>query len=250
MRTAPQGDSFYVGYLAIPDAHRRWLRFVVPPVVVVVIALGAVFAAAQRDPGTGRHRWAHLRQWSGTLAALPQPVLVGEDGAAMLIVQMGKHGAIERLGELGGARVRLSGRLIERGGRRMVELDDAESAVVVVEPADTHVLPMSETGEVALFRGEILDAKCWLGAMKPGDGKTHKACATLCIAGGIPPLLFAIDSDGRARQFLLTTESGQSLTALVLPFVGEPVNVRGRRAAIADLEVLVLGPESIERATP
>ena len=27
------------------------------------------------------------------------------------------------------------------------------------------------------------------GAMKPGDGKTHKGCAALCLRGGIPPAL-------------------------------------------------------------
>ena len=36
------------------------------------------------------------------------------------------------------------------------------------------------------LKGEIIDPKCYLGAMKPGGGKTHKACAMRCIAGGIP----------------------------------------------------------------
>lgn len=36
--------------------------------------------------------------------------------------------------------------------------------------------------------GELVDSKCYLGTMKPGDGKTHKSCAILCLRGGIPPL--------------------------------------------------------------
>jgi hypothetical protein len=42
--------------------------------------------------------------------------------------------------------------------------------------------------------GEVVDAKCYLGAMKPGDGKSHKACATLCVTNGIPAMPVTADS--------------------------------------------------------
>ena len=44
-------------------------------------------------------------------------------------------------------------------------------------PGDT-LTSWTETalGE-ATYRGEILDSKCWFGAMQPGQGKPHKSCA-------------------------------------------------------------------------
>ena len=33
--------------------------------------------------------------------------------------------------------------------------------------------------------GEIVDSKCFLGVMNPGNLKPHKACAIRCISGGI-----------------------------------------------------------------
>ena len=44
------------------------------------------------------------------------------------------------------------------------------------------------------IEGEIVDIKCWLGRMKPGDGRTHRACGQFCIQGGIPPHM------GRTRR--------------------------------------------------
>jgi hypothetical protein len=44
--------------------------------------------------------------------------------------------------------------------------------------------------------GEIVDSKCYLGIMNPGETNPHRECAALCIRGGIPPLIIAHDADG------------------------------------------------------
>jgi hypothetical protein len=44
--------------------------------------------------------------------------------------------------------------------------------------------------------GEIVDSKCYLGIMNPGETNPHRECAALCIGGGIPPLIIAHDADG------------------------------------------------------
>jgi hypothetical protein len=67
--------------------------------------------------------------------------------------------------------------------------------------------------------------------MKPGDGKTHKACAVLCIRGGIPPIFASPLTDGSLRYYVILDRdgrplSGESLEA-ILPFVADPVQVIG-----------------------
>ncbi len=74
--------------------------------------------------------------------------------------------------------------------------------------------------EHVTLKGEIIDPKCYLGAMKPGGGKTHKACAMLCISGGVPPMLVTRDANKQETFYLLTTDQGGVANELVLPFVG------------------------------
>jgi hypothetical protein len=70
------------------------------------------------------------------------------------------------------------------------------------------------------LKGEIIDPKCYLGAMKPGGGKTHKA-RHACISGGVPPMLVTRDASKQETFYLLTTAEGGLAGELVLPFVGD-----------------------------
>jgi len=63
-----------------------------------------------------------------------------------------------------------------------------------------------------------------LGVMNPGDGIVHRACANLCIRGGIPPIFVFQDSGGQVHYTLLHTSSGERLRTDILPFVGRPVS--------------------------
>ncbi|MGE6744243.1 hypothetical protein ACQKGC_28815, partial [Allorhizobium pseudoryzae] len=44
--------------------------------------------------------------------------------------------------------------------------------------------------------GEICDGKCYAGAMRPGSGLAHKACANLCLIGEIPAVFVTVDPVG------------------------------------------------------
>ncbi len=93
--------------------------------------------------------------------------------------------------------------------------------------------------------GEIVDTKCYLGAMKPGRGKPHRGCASLCIRGGIPAALLVRTEDTRRDLVHLVDTSGQPLGQELLSWVGEPVAVAGqlRRAdARLFLAVHAIGP--------
>lgn len=224
------GEELYVGYLRTPRAHARYLKVVVPVVLGALAGAGAMLARTQADPGPGVWEDGVARSFHGVLAGGPYPVLFMADrgdgrAGPVLVVASGKHGALPRLVALAGGPVTLKGTLLRRGPGRMIELDDDEGAASAA--AGGPELPaVAPRGRVTL-RGEIVDSKCFLGAMKPGRGKTHKECATLCISGGIPPTLLFQTPDGAGGSCILLGESGGPLDPAAYPFIADPVEVTG-----------------------
>lgn len=225
-------DEFYVGYLAMPRGYARFLRVLLPLTLWGMLIGAAGVSATQRDPGGAVWRDTELREFQGLYVARPYPMLlVSEGGAerAFLLVQQGKLGAAPITGSGHARPAIVRGWVLERDGRSIVELSPGEPAGIEF-PAAPGAVPAepiaSEHGEVELV-GEIMDAKCFLGAMKPGEGRAHRSCATLCIAGGIPPVLVTRDRVGRASYVLLQSADAGPATDLVLAHVGVPVRVRG-----------------------
>src|SRR6185295_631154 len=99
-----------------------------------------------------------------------------------LIASNEKRGAEAALGVTPDGPVKLSGFSISRAGVGMIELA-ADDVAVIAETAaiDEPARELHGGGEL---EGEIVDSKCWLGAMRPGEGHLHKSCASLCIRGG------------------------------------------------------------------
>lgn len=234
------GNDLYVGYLPVPPRHRRFLRVAVPAALWLVCAASVLFAWSQRSPGTAAWESAPVTI-SGTLMLSPYPILIGDDGTPVLLVEMGKHGAQRRLAAMDGKRVSATGWPLHRDGRRMLELDIPESAVAAAPGEARPALPAARAP--VTLRGEIVDAKCYLGAMKPGEGRTHKECATLCIKGGLPAMLVYSDADGRRRYALLAAPDGGPPSDELLPLVADPVQIEG------DLETLGAGPATLEVVT-
>ncbi|MCB1158410.1 MAG: hypothetical protein H7A25_15285 [Leptospiraceae bacterium] len=89
------------------------------------------------------------------------------------------------------------------------------------------------------FTGEIVDSKCALGAMSPGEGKSHRICAIQCIKNGIPPLLKVKNRTGKGyRYYLLVGKMKTPANELVLPFVGIPVIIRGSLIQDANMSMI------------
>jgi hypothetical protein len=164
--------------------------------------------------------------------------------SSYLVVAQGKHGARDELSKFDGSWVELRGSLIHRGGDTMIEWN-------ADEPRSLANLSGAPPGVTALgtqtLVGEIVDSKCFLGVMAPGDTKAHRACATRCIAGGIPPLLLVRDAIGRAFYILLTAEDGTALNDAVLPFVAEPVEITGQLSRRGERLILGVDPSNIRR---
>lgn len=243
--------EFYVGYF--PRAGAALARFLRPRIVSVIglVALLAVLAALVAPRvGNGQFEYGLVRDLDGRVIETPYPVLavprpgsVSPAWSYYVIVARGKHGAAPSVRGLDGQEVRLEGTLIHRDGSTAVELAaDPVPHAGATRPLD----PVEDLGGMRLT-GEIVDSKCHLGVMTPGDGVTHRACAVRCISGGAPPLLVARDSAGHDWRFLLTDAEGQAVGSRILDLVGVPVRVTGRASRRGDLLYLAVEPSTIER---
>jgi hypothetical protein len=243
----PTFDELYIGYA--PPMPPHIARFVKR--VVLAIAAGAPLAASliaighvRLDGGT--FEYGRSRTIAGVITAHPypairleRPVMPGEDTGSSqwaLLVAPGKHGAGTLATPFDGRRVTLDGTRIQRGGAVMFEVapgtiaasPDSRSLSAAAEPAAAEPAAAANGAPVTL-RGEIVDSKCFLGVMVPGEGKTHKDCASLCLRGGIPPAFVVRDREGRTALLLLVSESGGSLAghAAASRLAGEPIELTG-----------------------
>ncbi|MBL8745309.1 MAG: hypothetical protein JNK58_03025 [Phycisphaerae bacterium] len=250
---APKPDEFYVGYLPLPWGHSRFLRIAVPVMLWLLLGVSIGIAWTQRGPGEAVWDDGVERTWTGLMRVSPYPMLqidAGADaGSVALIVEQGKHGSRERCLPFDGARVRLRGWRLERDGRRIIELSpDVDAIEREGDQGSGGESARLESGEAITLRGEIMDAKCFLGAMKPGEGATHRSCAILCITGGIPAMLVTRDEHGAASYHLLVSQDGEGpMPTEFVQMVGEPVTVTGRRGWIGDLGVLLVDRGSVTR---
>lgn len=251
-------DEFYVGYLPeTPPGIRRRVRGAVLLLSIVVPVVAGVLVLAQRPFAAAFFEYGRPRKLSGRIVATPAPaLLLAERGDATatptppdpLLVAPGKHGAGPLIEGLDGREVRLSGTLIHRAGDAMVEVVPGsieQQAAAGGPPAPPAPTPQ-RLGRIALD-GQIVDSKCYLGVMNPGEGKPHRDCAVRCIAGGIPPMLVVIDPAGATRTLLLTGRGGRPINAEVLDRVAEPVRVEGELVRYGARLVLEADPADVRR---
>ncbi|HSB53446.1 MAG TPA: hypothetical protein VLD58_03785 [Gemmatimonadales bacterium] len=243
--------EFYVGYF--PKAGAALARFLRRRILFLVIALAVLAAAlALLAPrlGRGMFEYGLMRDFDGRVIESPYPVLaVARPGSARpawsyyVLVGPGKHGAGRSVVGLDGRSVHLSGTLIHRDGSTAIEVAGRPTAR---SGADQPLDPIEDLGDMVLT-GEIVDSKCHLGVMTPGEGPTHRGCAVQCIRGGAPPLLVARDSAGRDWRFLLTDASGAAVGSRILELVAVPVRVKGHASRLGELLYLAVEPSTIER---
>ena len=247
-------DEFYVGYLSLPKAYRRFLLVLLPLLVIGAIVAAVLMTSQQNDPGDGSWDLSEPIEQTGILTTAPYPMLIvdGRDGGPprrILLVTMGKIGG-DGFGLPDDARAAtVTGYPIGRDETLLLTVEDAERDIHVHE-AVAFSDASASLGQVSLV-GEIIDPKCYFGAMKPGEGKVHKACATLCIRGGIPPMFLTRDGEGNGRYYLLVDEDGRGLEGdaldALLPFVSDLVRIEGAIERHDNFLVFKIDPTRIER---
>jgi hypothetical protein len=225
-------SDFYVGYLPkAPTALARFVRKIILVLGLIAMTAALVLVVGQMPFANSAFEYGKVRSFEGVVAMRPFPTLLvarpGEIGqldkySRYLLVAPGKHGADDLVAGFDGKQVRLLGQLIYRNGGTMVEIAPGSIAVVDTTP---RVQETSRDLGAVTVTGEIVDSKCYLGVMNPGQGKVHRDCAARCLSGGIPPIFVAVDTH---ETFLLIGLDGRALGRDALrEFVAEPITIRG-----------------------
>ncbi len=235
--------DFYVGYQPVaPRSIARWNRTTVGILAAVCVAIAGLLVFAQSQFAASRFEYGVYRDYSGELVEWPYPMLVTQD-SAYLLVGPGKFGIAEKVRGHDHERVQFSGALIARGSDHMLE---AELSSLRFSPGSAPERPRVDLGDVTLV-GEIVDTKCHLGVMNPGEGKVHRDCAARCISGGAPPGFLVRDADGETRLLLLTGSDGRAIGREVLDFVAEPVRIPGRLVRLSTTLIPKAEPREFQR---
>ena len=161
-----------------------------------------------------------------------------------LLVAPGKHGADALVAGVDGKHVRLQGQLIYREGGTMVEITPGSITVVDTAAADQEAI--RDLGTVTLT-GEIVDSKCYLGVMNPGQGKVHRDCAARCLSGGIPPIF--VTNNGESQLLLVGTDGSALGRDTLREFVAEPITIRGELLQRGESRLLKIDPRELHHAS-
>jgi hypothetical protein len=218
---------------------------------MAITIVGAIsFASVQKTFGPAIFEYGKQRSFVGVIERNPFSTLLvkrpGSPEAGLshyLLVAEGKHGADDEVYGFEGKSVSLKGTLIYRSNQTMIEV--VRGSISVQGAAET---PPATEKMLGIFdlNGEIVDGKCYLGVMNPGNGKVHRDCAVRCLSGGIP-ILFATNNFRGQPALLQLTDSNQKPLpkATFLDHVGQPVRLKGTVVENGDTFIFEVDPSSI-----
>ncbi len=246
-------EDFYIGYLPkMPKSLAKVIKIFVVLAFAAAIGLIAVSWIGQKPFAKSIFEFGTVKDFEGTIEARPIPFLLVEkpeknNGLPTFtrfpLVAEGKHGfaaaAFDR------QRVKLKGTLIYRDDLQMIEV----AAGSVQKSAENSISVAEKTEALGNFtlKGEIVDSKCYLGVMNPGQSKPHRDCAVACLRGGIPPLFIVKDAAGNVSELWLLSANGESINQQILDFVAEPVEISGAVSRTGDQLFFKIDPPQIKR---
>lgn len=249
-------NEFFTGYKSIPPKLKRFCLFISVAALLITLLVSYSVASHQKLAGLAIWNTEEKVTMEGLLTTEPYPVLhrITEENTAstesVMLVAIGKHDAKPLASAHAGKLVSVSGYSISRGGWLMLELDSTDDIKLLPDQSGaitaTAKLSTTALGSVTLT-GEIMDSKCVLGVMKPGSGLVHKACAELCLLGGIPPMLVIKDQQNRKFGYLLTHSDGRSASTELAPMAAESVTVSGQLEQQGDMLYLRMTNVDVNR---
>ncbi len=226
-------QPFYIGYLAVPSGLKLFLMITAGVLVGMFAALALAIGSAHDNPGQSAFQWGWGAQTvTGTVQAKPYPVLhvtQGSDripaGRTLILSSGGKNGVQKRLDQFDGQTVTLRGIALKRGKLDGLQVGGGKDAIKPSGQAGADVAT-EKLGRWRL-KGEICDGKCLVGAMRPGRGLSHRACANLCLIGGVPPVFVASAPVSGSEFLLIGNRDGGPLPAGYLKYVALYVALDG-----------------------
>jgi hypothetical protein len=249
-------DEFYIGWeaKAAPGIGKK-LRKTVVVLLAFALLVPLVLAMGQRMIGASVFEWGIHKTFSGILQATPYPhLLVPRPGnvtgqerfSTYYLVAPWKFGLDRNaIAPFDGKSVMLQGTLVYRGNQTMIEVQPG--TIQVTNSASMPALPQTIQLGNQTLTGEIVDSKCFLGVMNPGQLTPHRACAIRCISGGVPPVLLVRQKDGPAVYLLLVSAEGKPVNKQVLDLVAEQVEITGDVERQGDLLILRADPATYRK---
>lgn len=243
---------FFIGYLPAPEGLRAFLVVIAAAVIGSLAGAGYVLGFGQDDPGQAAIRGDYGRQnLMGVVELVPYPLLhvtEGSDtipeGRTLMMTAGNKSGVGDRAEPLDGQLAAVSGVVLERGDLQMLQLRGGRRGI---GPGGG---PMDVPQSVDMGRwrlaGEICDGKCLSGAMRPGRGLAHKACANMCLLGDVPPVFVSSQPVEGADFMLVTGPDGTKLPKSAYDYIAQYVSVEGTIRKHGDLLVFAIDPATLK----
>ncbi len=256
----PKKAPFFIGWsdkLAL--SHRRFLAGCILGLLLFFTGAAVLWSVRSQNLGDGQYGTEMTLR--GTLELKPYAVLrlpadIQHGKAQTLMLSgEGKFGVEDIVAhKLNGRQVEARGVLLRRGTISMLQLDGGEALKLAESPQLSGQDQQSASLQSSLqslgrwrLSGEICDGKCYAGAMKPGQGLAHKACANLCISGGVPPVFVSRGAVEGHQFMMIVGQDGKPMPAELFNAVGEPVTVEGDIERLDDLLVLKVDAGSVKR---
>jgi hypothetical protein len=219
---------FFVGWSsrsAVPLL--RFLALILLTLLVGFGALAFALGVTVDDPGGGTYTGD--KSITGVLIADPYPMIVTDnDHHTILLSGGGKQGVHAEARPLDGQHVHATGAGVKRGDRDMLLVDQ-------LQPTPGEALPPAREplGSWRLT-GEICDGKCSLGVMRPGNKAVHKACANVCLIGGVPPVFITTTPVLGTQYLLMGDPQNQALPDALRDYVAITTSMEGTLERIGD----------------
>ncbi|MEM7524204.1 MAG: hypothetical protein AAF360_10690 [Pseudomonadota bacterium] len=255
--SAKQDDEFFVAFFGMPPKLRIFLISVATALIAAFGVLAYAAGASQDNPGEGAFRFDFGRQTvTGVLELNPYPIIrvvVGSEqvpaGRTLMMSGAGKLGLMSRAAKLDGQIVTASGVLLQRGDLDMLQVRGGAAGLSAAKDGPdlaSLTLPAPEPLGRWRLAGEMCDGKCLAGAMRPGRRLAHKACANLCVIGGVPPV-FVSSTPVEGDEFMLMAgPDGGPLTMEMLDHMAAFVTLEGDLERRGDMLILKMDPASVE----
>ncbi|TAI46848.1 hypothetical protein [Flagellimonas allohymeniacidonis] len=250
-------DEFYIGYVdSVGKNTRKSIKVFVLGALGTLILGAFLFGFFQRPASNSSFDFDTATKVSGVYHEMPYPMLrvaLEKDvHKNILLLGFGKFGAnpylkdiCKKEGTLEGMQLTIEGNLIYYNGKTLLQIDDSQK-ISLTNSSKKNPISKEALGK-KILEGEIVDPKCYFGVMKPGYGKIHRSCASLCISGGIPPVLVTSDENAISDYFLLTDLKGNPLHKDILPYIGQPSQLQGEVEKLEDWHVLRIDVTEIEK---
>lgn len=234
-------------------------KFIIPSMGIGLLFLWG-FIFSQNKIADSKYHFGEVATYTGIVSNHPFPhILISEDSKdqygnpqkkVIPLVNAWKFGADSLINNWCKQNkycpATLKGTIISRANNFVLELSDEENSFSTSNTAlSEEPGKISKLGHVTL-KGEIIDPKCYFGAMNPGEGKPHRSCAIRCISGGIMPM-FSYFENHEQKYAVLLGENGQKINDEILDFVADPIRIEGILYQYENWNFLYLNTSKIKR---